>query len=73
MTKQVKISKNVHEKLLYLKHKNNAKSINDVICSLIKISEEYYTNDGTINLKNKDFKIKYSNGRIVEIEFRAKR
>ena len=53
MTKQVKISKKLHKKLVYLKETTNAKSINDVIEALIDISEEFYTNNGTLNVVNK--------------------
>ena len=70
MTKQVKISKNVHEKLLYLKQKNNKKSINDVITDLIEISEEYYINKGTLNVSKAKVSIRYDNGKIVEIQIR---
>lgn len=70
MTKQVKISKNVHEKLLYLKQINNEKSINDVINNLIKIAGEYYINDGIINVENKKILFKYDDGKLVEIEIK---
>ena len=70
MTKQVKISKNVHEKLLYLKQKNNKKSINDVITDLIEISEEFYINKGTLNVANATVLFKYNNGKIVEIQIK---
>ena len=68
MTKQVKISKKLHKKLVYLKETNNAKSINDVIESLINISEEFYTNNGTLNVANKRISFRYDNGKIVEIQ-----
>ena len=68
MTKQVKISKKLHKKLVYLKETNNAKSINDVIESLIAISEEFYTNNGTLNVDNKRISFRYDNGKIVEIQ-----
>ena len=68
MTKQVKISKKLHKKLVYLKETNNAKSINDVIESLINISEEFYTNNGTLNVVNKRISFRYDNGKIVEIQ-----
>lgn len=71
MTKLVRIEKNVHEKLSELKQKNNAKSINDVIKSLIEISEEFYTNHGTLNIENKQILLKTDNGKIVEIEIRS--
>lgn len=68
MTKQVKISKKLHKKLVYLKETNNAKSINDVIEALIDISEEFYTNNGTLNVVNKRISFRYDNGKIVEIQ-----
>lgn len=68
MTKQVKISKKLHKKLVYLKETTNAKSINDVIESLIDISEEFYTNNGTLNVVNKRISFRYDNGKIVEIQ-----
>ena len=71
MTKLVRIDKDVHEKLSELKQKNNAKSINDVIKSLIEISEEFYTNQGTLNIANKQILLKNDNGKIVEIEIRS--
>ena len=71
MTKQVKVNKNVHDKLLYLKKKTNAKSINDVIISLIQISEEYYTTQGTLNVENKEVLLRYDKyGKLVEIKIR---
>ena len=68
MTKQVKISKKLHKKLVYLKEQKNEKSINDVIESLIAISEEFYTNNGTLNVVNKRISFRYDNGKIVEIQ-----
>lgn len=68
MTKQVKISKKLHKKLVYLKEQSNSKSINDVIESLINISEEFYTNNGTLNVVNKRISFRYDNGKIVEIQ-----
>lgn len=68
MTKQVKISKKLHKKLVYLKETTNAKSINDVIEALIDISEEFYTNNGTLNVVNKRISFRYDNGKIVEIQ-----
>lgn len=65
--KRVRLNENVHEKLLYLKSKTNAKSINDVISELIEISEEFYTNKGTLNVANATVLLKYNNGKIVEI------
>ena len=70
MTKQVKISKKLHKKLVYLKETTNAKSINDVIASLIQINEEFYTNKGTLNVTNKKVSFKYNDGQLVEIEIR---
>ena len=68
MTKQVKISKKLHKKLVYLNETTNAKSINDVIEALIDISEEFYTNNGTLNVVNKRISFRYDNGKIVEIQ-----
>ena len=68
MTKQVKISKKLHKKLVYLKETTNVKSINDVIEALIDISEEFYTNNGTLNVVNKRISFRYDNGKIVEIQ-----
>ena len=68
MTKQVKISKKLHKKLVYLKETTNAKSINDVIEALIDISEEFYTNNGTLNVVNKRISFRYDNDKIVEIK-----
>ena len=65
--KRVRLNENVHEKLLYLKNKTNAKSINDVISELIEISEEFYTNKGILNVANATVLLKYNNGKIVEI------
>lgn len=68
MTKQVKLSKNVHEKLLCLKKKNNKKSINDVILDLIEISEEFYTNNGNLKVTDKKTTFKYNRGKLTEIQ-----
>ena len=68
MTKQVKISKKLHKKLVCLKEHKNEKSINDVIEALIDISEEFYTNNGTLNVVNKRISFRYDNGKIVEIQ-----
>lgn len=68
MTKQVKLSKNVHERLLQLKKKTNAKSINDVILSLLETAEEFYTNDGNIKVSNKKTTFKCNKGKLVEIQ-----
>ena len=68
--KRVRLNENVHEKLLDLKYKTNAKSINDVIESLIITAEEIYINNGTLNVANKQIMLKYNNGKLVEIEVR---
>ena len=66
--KRVRLNEKVHEKLLHLKKETNAKSINDVINSLIQISEEFYTKQGTLNVRHKKLTFKYDNGKIVEIK-----
>ena len=68
--KRVRLNENVHEKLLDLKHKTNAKSINDVIESLIITSEEIYINNGTLNVADKQIMLKYDNGKLVELKIR---
>lgn len=68
--KRVRLNENVHKKLLHLKETSNAKSINDVINSLIQINEEFYTNKGRLNVKNKIVVFKYNDGQLVEIEIR---
>lgn len=68
MTKQVKISKKVHERLSKIKEKTNAHSYNDVINSLIQISEEFYTNKGKLNTQGKKILLKYDDGNLTEIE-----
>jgi len=70
MTKLVRIEQDVHETLLHMKEKNNAKSINDVIESLITIAGEFYINKGRLNVAGKNFSIIYDNGEIVEIQIR---
>ena len=65
--KRVRLNQNVHEKLLYLKKKSKAKSINDVILSLILIGEEQYLND-KIMTKDKKICLKYDDGKLVEIK-----
>lgn len=65
--KRVRLQENIHEKLLYLKRKSNAKSINDVIASLILIAEEQYL-QGHISADNKDILLRYDDGRLVEIK-----
>lgn len=68
--KRVRLNENVHKKLLYLKQKNNAKSINDVISELITISEEFYTNNGVLNVTDAKVLLKYDDGKLVEIEIK---
>lgn len=65
--KRVRLNQDVHERLLYLKQKTKARSINDVIESLICIGEEQYLK-GTITAKNKQIMLRYSNGKLVEIQ-----
>lgn len=71
MTKQVKISKNIHKKLIILKSKTNAKSINDVITSLINIGEEQYL-QGTIQTEGKEILLDYDDGKLVAIKITKK-
>lgn len=71
MTKQVKINKKVHERLTYLKSKTNAKSINDVIVTLINIGEEQYLH-GTIPAKGKKILLDYDDGKLVAIKITKK-
>lgn len=66
--KRVRLNENVHEKLLYLKKKSGARSINDVILSLILIAEEHYINNGTLNVADKKISLRYDNGKLVEIK-----
>lgn len=68
--KRVRLNENVHNKLLYLKKKSKARSINDVIDSLITTAEEIYINDGTLNVADKQIILKYNNGKLVEIQIR---
>lgn len=68
--KRVRLNQEVHEKLLDLKYKTNAKSINDVITQLIEIAEETYINNGTIKTANKQIIFKYDNGKLVELKIR---
>lgn len=65
--KRVRLNQDVHERLLYLKQKTKARSINDVIESLICIGEEQYLK-GTITAKNKQIMLRYDNGKLVEIQ-----
>ena len=69
MTKQVKINNEVHERLVNLKSKSNAKSISDVILALILIAEEQYL-DGKITTANKDILLRYADGKLVEIKIK---
>ena len=66
--KRVRLNQNVHEKLLHLRKKSKARSINDVIISLIEISEEFYINKGTLNVANKKVTFRYDNGKLIEIQ-----
>ena len=68
MTKRVRLNENVHERLLCLKEKTGAKSLNDVIFSLIVIAEEFYIDDGRLDVANKTISLKYDNGKLVEIQ-----
>ena len=68
-TKRVRLNKNVHERLLYLKKQSNAKSINNVIEALITIAEEQYLN-GKISANNKQVTLEYNEGVLVEIKIK---
>ncbi len=68
--KRVRLNENVHKKLLHLKEKNNARSINDVIEALLQITDDIDLNTGTLNVSEKTISIKYNNGKIVEIQIR---
>ncbi len=65
--KRVRLNQKVHEKLLYLKQKSKAKSINDVILALITIAEEQYLNDKII-ADDKKICLKYDDGKLVELK-----
>lgn len=65
--KRVRLNKKVHERLLYLKEKSNAKSINDVIEALIIIAEEQYL-QGKITADGKKILLVYDDGKLVEIQ-----
>jgi len=65
--KHVKLQKNVHDKLLYLKQESDARTISDVIESLIITAEEIYIT-GKLNVADKQIVLKYSNGKLVEIQ-----
>lgn len=64
--KRVRLNEKVHERLLYLKEKSNAKSINDVIDALIIIAEEQYL-QGKITADGKKILLEYDDGKLVEI------
>jgi len=66
--KRVRLNEKVHKKLLYIKQQTKAKSINDVIESLVTIYEEYYTAEGTLKVSDKKVLLKYNNGKLVEIK-----
>ena len=68
--KRVRINKKVHERLLYLKEKSNAKSINDVIEALIIIAEEQYL-QGKITADGKKILLDYD-GKLVTIKITKK-
>ncbi len=68
--KRVRLNTNVHEKLLQMKEKNNARSINDVIQALITIVGETDLNKSTLNVENRTISFKYSNGKLVEIQIK---
>lgn len=67
--KRVRLNKNVHERLMYLKKQTNAKSINNVIEALITIAEEQYLN-GKITANDKEITLEYNKGVLVEIKIR---
>ena len=67
--KRVRLNENVHNQLLYLKKQTKAKSINDVITSLMAIAEEFYINEGLLKVADKKVSLKYNNGELVEIKF----
>ena len=69
--KRVRLNQDVHERLLYLKQKTKARSINDVIKTLICIGEEQYLN-GTITAQNKQIMLRYDKGKLVEIQVKRK-
>ena len=66
--KRVRLNQNVHEKLLYLKQNSSAKSINDVIESLLPIVDASLIDEGIIKAENKMISFKYDNGKLVEIK-----
>ena len=65
--KRVRLNQDVHERLLCLKQKTKARSINDVIDALICIGAEQYLN-GTITTSNKQIMLRYDKGKLVEIQ-----
>ena len=67
--KRVRLNKNVHERLMYLKKQTNAKSINNVIEALITIAEEQYLN-GKITANDKEITLEYNKGVLVEIKIK---
>ena len=67
--KRVRLNKNVHERLMYLKKQTNAKSINNVIEALITIAEEQYLN-GKIAANDKEITLKHNKGVLVEINIK---
>ena len=67
--KRVRLNKNVHERLMYLKKQTNAKSINNVIEALITIAEEQYLN-GKIAANDKEIILEYNKGVLVEIKIK---
>jgi predicted CopG family antitoxin len=70
-TKRVRLNENVHKKLLNLKKKSQARSINDVIETMLEaIDEDYIT--GTIQTENKYITLKYNSGKLVEIQVTKK-
>ena len=69
--KRVRLNENVHKKLLDLKKKSEAHSINDVIEAMLEaIDEDYIT--GTIQANNKIITLKYNSGKLVEIQVTKK-
>ena len=68
-TKRVRLNGNVHEQLLYLKQKTNAKSINNVVDALINIAAEQYLNGNTATNNNK-IDLEYDKRVLVEIKIK---
>jgi len=66
--KRVRLNQNVHEKLLHLRKKSKARSINDVIESLLILADETYINEGILNVANKKVTFRYDNGKLIEIQ-----